>query len=243
MNNLEQISIVSSDMATHAPVFEAICGRPFEPSRSNRARQCLAGTALLKLNEAGAGQTQGLQYVQFSVVDLEASRQRLVDFGIAALGSTEFEIAPAEANGVRVRLGAPLTLAATDNVPARFDHVAICVADLEDASRRWEAITDTIPSHVGEHPLGRFNTARFLLGPHMIELVCPKAGVDSAIAKRLASSGEGVMAVAIVATDLTQTQHQVEATGAQLVKDPPHVFVHPRDAAGLLVQLTPRVDH
>ena len=243
MNSLEQIGIVSNDVATHAAVLEAICGKPFRLNSTSPARQCWVGQILIELDEVGIHQAQGLQFIRFGAADLVTARQRLIDCGIEPSGTTELELDPREANGIRVRLGAPLTQTADTVVPAHVDHVAVCVADLEDAARRWEAITDSAPSQVGEHPLGQFNTARFLLGPHMIELVSPKKGVDSAIAQRLASRGEGVMAVAIVAADLAQTRSQVEAAGARLVEDPPHIFVHPRDAAGLLVQLTPRLDH
>ena len=96
---------------------------------------------------------------------------------------------------------------------------------------------------MGRHPLRTFNAARFILNDRMIELVAPVPGVPSAVENRIASKGEGVIAIALVAPDLDRTLKRIAAAGARVVKKSPHVFVHPADAAGVLIQLTPRLEH
>ena len=52
-----------------------------------------------------------------------------------------------------------------------------------------------------------------------------------------------MIVLALVAPDIEQTLERVKAAGARVVLREPHWFVHPKDAAGVLIQLTPRVDH
>jgi catechol 2,3-dioxygenase-like lactoylglutathione lyase family enzyme len=240
MNQLEQIVIACQNVAAGEHAFSAICGAPFESA--NQTRQQAVGRALITLDDA-LGRPQGLQFIRFGTADLAAVRTDLNERKVDFIDADELTIPAASANGVEVRLGNPLTIATDANVPARFDHVALAVADLDEAAARWAAITATEPVHLGEHPLGKFNATRFISGPHMIELVSPKRGVDSPIATRLEQRGEGVMAVAIIASDLDDARSRISAAGLRLVEDPPHVYVHPRDAAGILVQLTPRLAH
>ena len=49
--------------------------------------------------------------------------------------------------------------------------------------------------------------------------------------------------VAEVASVLDRTLERVEAAGARVIRQEPHWFVHPKDASGVLVQLTPRLEH
>jgi len=49
--------------------------------------------------------------------------------------------------------------------------------------------------------------------------------------------------LALVAPDLERTLERVKAAGPRVVWREPHWFVHPKDAAGVLIQLTPRVEH
>lgn len=77
----------------------------------------------------------------------------------------------------------------------------------------------------------------------MIELVSPVPGVPSAMARRLASRGEGVVTLALPVADLDATLERLNGMGVAVVHQPPHWMVHPKHAAGVLVQLTPRVQH
>lgn len=127
---------------------------------------------------------------------------------------------------------------------ARLDHVAARVANLATAARRWETITGMPAYHMGMHPISRgaFEATRLEMGERMIELLSPVPGQPSALAERLASHGEGVVAVAIPVRDLDAALSRLRATDARLLHQEPHWLVHPKDASGVLIQLTPRVE-
>ncbi|MCP4225162.1 MAG: hypothetical protein GY773_17635, partial [Actinomycetia bacterium] len=128
---------------------------------------------------------------------------------------------------------------------AKLDHLALLVADLEQASERWQAITGAEAEQMGIHPLsdGAFSAARVHLGPAMIELVCPTPGHDTPMASRLISHGEGPAALALPVGDLGATLDRLRAMEVRVDHRPPHWMIHPRHASGVLVQLTPRVEH
>jgi 4-hydroxyphenylpyruvate dioxygenase-like putative hemolysin len=71
--------------------------------------------------------------------------------------------------------------------------------------------------------------------------VSPVPGQASLLAERLASHGEGVVAVALPANDIEVTLARLRAVGARVLRQEPHWMVHPKDASGVLVQLTPRI--
>jgi catechol 2,3-dioxygenase-like lactoylglutathione lyase family enzyme len=155
-------------------------------------------------------------------------------------GSSE---APPNLNGIRIE-------PTTDVVPrghakARLDHVAVLVADLKEAAAAWSALAGTAAEMMGVHPVsgGAFMAARLHLDDRMIELVQPVEGVDSPLARRLASHGEGAATLALPVVDVPAARARLDAIGARVLFTDPHWMVHPRDTGGVLVQLTPRVAH
>ena len=82
-----------------------------------------------------------------------------------------------------------------------------------------------------------------LLGERMIELISPEPGVPSGIADRLKSHGEGVAALALPVDDVAEVKKRLEEIGVRVLRQDPHWMIHPKDAGGVLVQLTPRVAH
>ncbi|MCP3989896.1 MAG: hypothetical protein GY724_12530 [Actinomycetia bacterium] len=165
--------------------------------------------------------------------DLSHDHERLefeingIRVGISQSGSTELPVDPGSPNG------------------ATLDHLALLVADLEQASERWRAITGVEAEQMGFHPLsdGAFSAARVHLGSAMIELVCPTPGHDTPMASRLISRGEGPAALALPVGDLGATLDRLRAMEVRVDHRPPHWMIHPRHASGVLVQLTPRVEH
>jgi catechol 2,3-dioxygenase-like lactoylglutathione lyase family enzyme len=169
---------------------------------------------------------------------------------LTAHGAQVFEldghryVHPKSANGVLIQLTPrrefePLPASGD----AHFDHIAVAVKDINKACENWSLILGSPPDMKGPHPLGTFDAARFLLGDRMIELVSPRPGMDSAVSQRIDSKGEGVITLALVAPDLNPTLERIKAAGARVIYREPHWFVHPKDAAGVLIQLTPRVEH
>ena len=115
-------------------------------------------------------------------------------------------------------------------------------AQVDLATAKQYALLGFPPAHIGVHPLGTAFAARFLIGTRMIELLSPLAGSDSPLTARLARVGEGPYGLAIIAHDLDAALERVTAVGARIIEQPPHLIVHPSDAAGVPIQLTPRVN-
>lgn len=149
-------------------------------------------------------------------------------------------------NGVRVFLSTLSSRPApAPKADVALDHVALLVGDFDAPTKFWETLTG-MPSHrIDVHPIsnGTFGAVRFLLGACMIELVVPLTGTTSMLATRLATLGEGPATLALPAHDLGAKRAQLSADGISIVERPPHWFVRPAEMAGVLLQLTPRVDH
>ena len=185
--------------------------------------------------------------VSLLVDDLEARAHQLREAGAELLEEeNDLFVLPGSASGLLVRLTGDTELTETGSGDAaHLDHVAVRVADLEAASRRWQTITGVAAHHLGVHPIsgGAFEAVRFELGEQMVELVSPVPGFDSAIASRLERAGEGPQAIAIPVTDLEAALQRLKEAGARVLFSEPHWFVHPKDVGDFVVQLTDRIRH
>jgi catechol 2,3-dioxygenase-like lactoylglutathione lyase family enzyme len=234
------ISIGVDDCAATAPVYEAICAVRPQFNSDNRCSFRFSGATI----ELVGGAPTGINEIRVLEQDLDAAEARLDHSGLKHLVTRNgITIDGKEACGLVFQLSDK-----SEETPAstsRLDHVALRVFDLEESTRRWQAIVGATAEILGVHPVsnGAFEASRFLLGDQMIELVAPVPGVDSAIAKRLESHGEGVATLAIPAADVERTKLKLEQLGAHVLWSEPHWMVHPRDTSGVLVQLTPRVAH
>jgi methylmalonyl-CoA/ethylmalonyl-CoA epimerase len=129
-----------------------------------------------------------------------------------------------------------------------IDHVAIAVHDLDEWTRRFEVLLGRPVSFRGQIREEHVRTAQFRLGETMLELIAPSSA-EGAVARRLRASGEGAYLVAVRVDDPPATLRRLRAEGVRLVGDPGpdrpltgHVFIHPKDAGGVMIQLTPRAD-
>ena len=77
----------------------------------------------------------------------------------------------------------------------------------------------------------------------MIELVSPVADIASPLSERLEKRGENISCLAVPAANPEVTLSRVRDAGARVLRREPHWMVHPADAGGVMVQLTPRVKH
>ena len=262
---LDHIVIALSEPRAY-DVYQAICGG--EPAAHTAAdgtaryTRFYLGDAMVELAEpidepaTGPGGElarrmrragPGVHLVCLPVADLAPRSAALEADGVQLVRSDgHLYVHPRCANGVLVQLTPRREPGArTPSGDACLDHVAIRVRDLEAATRRWEAITGVTAHVMGIHPIsgGSFTAARIELGERMVELISPVPGQPSPLAERLASHGEGVAAVALPARDIEATLARVRAAGARVLRQEPHWMVHPKDAAGVLIQLTPRVRH
>jgi hypothetical protein len=124
-----------------------------------------------------------------------------------------------------------------------LDQVALLVTDVTAMAHRGSLILGGPPAQLGMHPLGTSVAARFLLGDRMIEWLAPLPNQAAPLSKRLDRFGEGPFALARIAHDLDAMVAAVSAVGARIIDQPLQTIVHPSDASGVAIQLTPRVQH
>ncbi|MCZ6890554.1 MAG: VOC family protein [Gammaproteobacteria bacterium] len=266
MHFIDHLVITIADYATTYPVYAAICG--CEPAGhqaddgSARVLRFYLGVSMVELAEPVGRPGTGVgAYLQrrldasgpgVHLICLPSDSPSTVAMDLENAGARILRIDdhlyvhPKSANGVLVQL-TPRREFGPPSLPgdARLDHIAIVVKDLAQAEPVWSSITGVKGEAMGVHPAsnGSFVATRFLMGEQMIELVSPVDGIESRMAGRLAQRGEGIMAVALPADDLDRTLERVRSTGSRVLWQDPHWMVHPKDAAGVLIQLTPRIEH
>jgi len=261
----ERVVIAAAD-AHAVSVYEAICGcapvelaDEHETLRLRRFRlenasidlaEALQGVAAADGGEIGCRireQAAGVVSIGLAVSNPGSRSAALDGLGIRTISRNgQLYLHSRDANGVLVCIAmADARSPAGPIGDARLDHVALRVGDLDAAARRWAAITGAPARPMGIHPIsgGAFSATRFVLGERMIELLSPTPGIPSPMAERLASHGEGIAALALPANDIEATLARLRAIGARVLWQAPHWMVHPKDAGGFMVQLTPRVQH
>lgn len=126
----------------------------------------------------------------------------------------------------------------------RVDHVAIVVEDIDTALGFWRDTLGLPLSHTENLPEQASRIAFMPLGDSEIELVEPTTD-DSGVARYLAKRGPGMHHVALAVDDLDGMLAELKAKGVELINDAPvaaagdarAVFIHPRAANGVLVEL------
>ena len=249
---LADVIICSADFNHDRDVFRAITG--INPMLVDNQSAVLAndavfllGDAHLKLTASTKGQQvvkRGIERLIIEVPDLDVTASELHDAGADTRRySDHIKINQAWAGVlIEVRAQPIRSNKQAGAAGSVLDHVAILVADVKLMSDRWSVIVGGPPAHEGIHPLGTAVAARFLLGNRMIELVAPLPDQASPLSTRLNRFGEGPFALALIANDLNTTVAAVAESGAKLIDQPPHIIVHPSDASGVPIQLTPRVN-
>lgn len=121
------------------------------------------------------------------------------------------------------------------------DHVVIRVKDIDEGIAVWrDKFGMTLERTAESEALGikqaffPFETGGFL------EIVAP-INDESAVGKAVASRGEGLHTLSMEVDNLDATVKDLEGNGVQLIGvGSPQVFIHPKSANGILVQLTER---
>ena len=123
-----------------------------------------------------------------------------------------------------------------------IDHMVIAVNDLEQAVKDYESKLGLKANEGGgERPdLGLRNAYLPLgVGGSFIELAQP-LGPDTPIGRTIARKGEGVHLVAMAVDDLQQAVARLKESGTQVIEAGSMVFIHPREAHGIMFQLVER---
>ena len=123
----------------------------------------------------------------------------------------------------------------------RVHHTVVRVKDFDAGIETWRDKLGLELDRTAESKELGLKQAFFNLGDgSFIEVVAPTSN-ESAVGKAVDARGEGVHTIAMEVDDLDATVAELEANGVQLIGvGGPQVFIHPKAANGILVQLTPK---
>ena len=118
------------------------------------------------------------------------------------------------------------------------DHVVIRVEDFDAAVATWKDTLGMARDRTDESEALGIKQAFFNMdNGGYVEIVAP-TNADAAVGKALASRGEGLHTLALEVDDLDATIKDFDASGVQLIGvGSPQVYVHPKSANGMLLQL------
>ena len=118
------------------------------------------------------------------------------------------------------------------------DHIVIRVKDIDAGIETWRDKLGLELERTAESEQLGIKQAFFQLeNGGFIEIVAPTDD-QSAVGRAIESRGEGLHTMAMEVEDLEATVSQLEKNGVQLIGvGGPQVFIHPKSANGILVQL------
>jgi len=125
----------------------------------------------------------------------------------------------------------------------KINHVAIVVADIEQALSFWRDALGLELDHVEDVPSQKAQVAFMPVGEGEVELVRPTDSASGA-GKFLAERGGGMHHLCLEVDDLAAKLEELKAKGVRLINDAPvelpgrrMAFIHPKSAGGVLVEL------
>ena len=119
-----------------------------------------------------------------------------------------------------------------------MDHIVVRVKDLEEGIKTYRDKLGMELDRTDESEAIGIKQAFFPLADGgFLEVVAP-LGSESPVGKAIETRGEGVHTMAFAVDDLDATVKAMQEAGVTLIGvGSPQVFVHPKSAHGLLVQL------
>jgi methylmalonyl-CoA/ethylmalonyl-CoA epimerase len=129
----------------------------------------------------------------------------------------------------------------------RIDHIAVAVSDLDAAEKAYR---DTLAlDWVGREEVAgqKVLAGIFRVGESRVELLAPTAP-DSPIAGFLEKRGPGLHHICFEVEDIEAEIVRLKSRGARLLNETPSpgvegsriAFLHPKEAAGVLIELVER---
>jgi len=128
----------------------------------------------------------------------------------------------------------------------KLSHIGIVVRNIEEATKYWTETFGFKVSHSGNAGVEGIKSVFLEVGDNFIEFLEPVDHHDmsNAVARRLASKGEGVYHIALVVDDLDNAGKELENKGVISIKRPatedqPHgrLIIHPKSANGVMLEL------
>lgn len=129
-----------------------------------------------------------------------------------------------------------------------LEHIGIAVQSLAESGDRYRRLLG-ISSYKSESVLSEsVNTLFFKAGASKIELL-EASGPESAVARFIDRKGEGLHHVAFEVADIRAEMERLRGEGFRLLSAEPKrgadnkwvCFVHPKDASGVLIELTQEI--
>lgn len=130
----------------------------------------------------------------------------------------------------------------------KVDHLGIAVADLGEAVRAYEALGFTVEA-THDVPTEKVRAAFLAVGESHLELLEPTD--PSSVIARFLEKRSGLHHVCVLVEDLDSALAELKARGVPLLDEAPRpgaggcrvAFVHPRGAAGVLLELKESSNH
>ena len=126
----------------------------------------------------------------------------------------------------------------------KINHVALVVEDMDAALGFWRDALGIPLDHMVQVPREKSAVAFLPVGDSEIELVQPTSD-DSGIAKYLEKRGPGMHHICLEVDDIQDALDDLINKGVQLIHETPvvgddgrkYIFIHPKAAFGVLVEL------
>lgn len=131
-----------------------------------------------------------------------------------------------------------------------IEHIGIAVSDLEQSIALYTALLDTPCYKTEVVDSEQVTTAFFQKGDQKIELLA-STNPEGTIAKFIEKKGQGIHHIAFAVTDIKAEVQRLKAEGFVFVSEEPKrgadnkwvVFMHPKSAGGVLVELCQEINH
>ena len=124
----------------------------------------------------------------------------------------------------------------------KVDHLGIAVPDLEEAVRAYEALGFAVET-THDVPTEKVRTAFLPVGESHLELLAPTD--PSSVIARFLEKRSGLHHVCVLVEDIEAALRELKSRGVPVLDQTPRVgaggcrvaFVHPKGAAGVLLEL------
>jgi methylmalonyl-CoA/ethylmalonyl-CoA epimerase len=128
-------------------------------------------------------------------------------------------------------------------MPTKINHIAIVVEDIDQALAVYRDAIGLHLENVAEEAAEAVKVAYLPTATGEIELIQPTTA-DSGVAKYLAKKGEGLHHICLEVDSIEATTRQLTAQGLQVLgevrtnqRGDKYIFVHPKSAHGVLIEL------
>ncbi len=125
----------------------------------------------------------------------------------------------------------------------KIDHVAVCVADIDEAAAKWRQVLGLEPTSREVVESQKTEAALLPVGETSVELISPKG--NEGLARFLEKRGPGLHHIAVEVEGIETAIALLEGLGVPMIDRIPRkgarghkvAFVHPKATGGVLVEL------